>query len=229
MPDRVFVFDLDDTLYLERDYVRSGFRHIGQVVEATYEVSGVADYAWGLFESGVRGNTFDRVIAHFGLPKAALPLLVAEYREHDPALRLQVDAQTFLQNLPSDVVGTGLITDGYAAGQWRKLRALGLTDSLDQVVVTGEHGSDWTKPSERAFRHVQERYPQRGIEFVYFADNPAKDFHAPLSLGWRAVRVRRPLGLHYLVDDVLTVHETIRAFGEPPSHHIPTTERGPQK
>jgi FMN phosphatase YigB (HAD superfamily) len=30
------------------------------------------------------------------------------------------------------------------------------------------------------------------------ADNPAKDFAAPASLGWRAVRVVRPGGLHAL-------------------------------
>lgn len=36
--------------------------------------------------------------------------------------------------------------------------------------------------------------------FVYVADNPGKDFIAPKELGWGAIRVRRPGGLHENVD-----------------------------
>ncbi|WP_341975743.1 HAD family hydrolase [Microbacterium sp. LTA6] len=212
MPDRVYVFDLDDTLYLERDYVQSGFAHIGNVARDLYGVDGVGDHAWSLFEKGVRGNTFDLIVDRFSLPPEATRLLIGEYRDHDPVITLQPDAQSYLSNLPDDAVGTGVITDGYAGGQWRKLRALKLDAVLDNIVVTGEHGQDWTKPSENAFRLIESKFSRPGIEFVYFGDNPKKDFHAPRQLGWRTVRVRRPLGLHYAVDDAFAVDETISTF-----------------
>lgn len=212
MPDRVYVFDLDDTLYLERDYVRSGFAHIGHVARERYGVDGVGDHAWSLFELGVRGDTFDRLIARFSLPGEAVRVLIDEYRDHEPEILLQPDAQSFLHHLPDDAIGTGVITDGHAAGQWRKLRALELEGVLENIVVTGDHGRDWTKPSENAFRLIQSRFDRPGVEFVYFGDNPAKDFDAPRNLGWRTVRVRRPLGLHFAVDDAVAVDETVSAF-----------------
>ena len=33
-------------------------------------------------------------------------------------------------------------------------------------------------------------------QFAYVADNPQKDFAAPLQLGWLTVRIRRPGSLH---------------------------------
>ncbi|WP_102194376.1 HAD family hydrolase [Microbacterium aurantiacum] len=212
MPDRVYVFDLDDTLYLERDYVRSGFAHIGDIARDLYGVDGVGDHAWSLFEQGVRGNTFDLIVDRFALPAEATRVFVEEYRDHPPAIALLADAESYLRNLPDDAVGTGVITDGYAAGQWRKLRALKLDEVLENIVVTGDHGPEWTKPSENAFRLIESKFPLRGIEFVYFGDNPKKDFNAPRQLGWRTVRVRRPLGLHYAVDDAFDVDETISTF-----------------
>lgn len=212
MVDRVYVFDLDDTLYLERDYVRSGFTHIGETARVRYGVDGVGEYAWTLFERGTRGNTFDLIASHFSLPAEATRVFIEEYRHHDPEIALQPDAASYLQNLPDDAVGTGVITDGFAAGQRRKIRALKLDEALDNIVVTGEHGPGWTKPAESAFRLIESKFTGRAVEFVYFGDNPAKDFDAPQALGWRTVRVRRPLGLHFVVDDRIVVDETISMF-----------------
>jgi len=212
MTDRVYVFDLDDTLYLERDYVRSGFMHIGDVSRARYGVDGVGEFAWSLFEQGTRGNTFDLIATQFSLPSEAVRTFIEEYRNHDPRITLEPDALSYLMNLPDDAIGTGVVTDGYAEGQRRKLRALNLDGVLDNIVVTGERGAGWTKPSENAFRLIESSFPGSGVEFVYFGDNPLKDFDAPKQLGWRTVRVRRPLGLHYSVDDQIVVDETISMF-----------------
>ena len=37
--------------------------------------------------------------------------------------------------------------------------------------------------------------------YLYVADNPVKDFAAPRQLGWVTVRVRRPCGLQYAVEN----------------------------
>ncbi|WP_136042845.1 MULTISPECIES: HAD family hydrolase [unclassified Microbacterium] len=224
MPERVYVFDLDDTLYLERDYVRSGFSHIGEVARDRYDAIGVGDFAWSLFDRGVRGNTFDLIVARFGLPADARDVFIEEYRHHEPDIALQPDAGSFIRSLPDDAVGTGVITDGFAEGQRKKLNALGVAGLLENIVVTAEHGPDWTKPSEIAFRLIASRFSAPGIEFVYFGDNPRKDFDAPRQLGWRTVRVRRPLGLHYGVEDAFDVDETVAAF--PPTEAKPCSAVG---
>lgn len=197
MRDRIYVFDLDDTLYLERDYVRSGFRHVGQVAADRYGAQGVFEYAWQLFENGIRGDTFDRIVAEFGLPAGAVREFVDEYRDHAPDIELEPDAAEFLGNLPADCAGTGIITDGYAAGQWKKIEALGLNGMIDAIVVTGDHGAAWTKPSELPYRKIEDSWPGQDLGFIYFGDNPRKDFDSPLRLGWEAFRVRREDGLHH--------------------------------
>lgn len=212
MPDRVYVFDMDDTLYLERDYVKSGFRHIESLAQTRYGIAGVGDRAWELFAAGVRRTTFNLITDEFSLPGDAVASFVAAYRDHEPEIRLAADAELFIRHLPDDAVGTGLVTDGYAAGQWRKVRALRLDKLLDNIVVTGDHGDGWPKPGDLAFRAIEARFCGGSTEFVYFGDNPAKDFHAPHQLGWRTVRVRRQMGLHAELADVIAVDETVSEF-----------------
>lgn len=60
------VFDIDDTLYLERDYVRSGFLAVEGIVAERFAARGFADQAWAAFERGVRGTIFNEC-----LPNAA--------------------------------------------------------------------------------------------------------------------------------------------------------------
>ena len=88
MPELGVVFDLDDTLYLERDYVKSGFR---AVAETAVQGSGVGaaeafDFLWDGFLEGSRGSSFDALLERY--PELAqnveVVALVKRYREHAP-------------------------------------------------------------------------------------------------------------------------------------------------
>ena len=69
----VVTFDLDDTLYLERDFVRSGFAAVGAWLATERGVRGFEACAWRLFEAGRRGDIFDRVLPRLGVaPERAL-------------------------------------------------------------------------------------------------------------------------------------------------------------
>jgi len=194
MTGPAIVFDLDDTLYLERDFVRSGFRAAGDWLQRERGVDGLAEAAWRAFERGVRGHTFDRALATLGLP--ADPELVASlvdvYRNHTPSIRLAPDAAACLDALGDAPLA--LISDGPWRTQAGKLRALGLARRFAPAVLTGRLGPGFAKPQPRAFELVAAG--SSAAERVYVADNPAKDFVAPRTLGWRTVRIRRPSGLY---------------------------------
>ena len=49
---RCVAFDVDDTLYLERDYVRSGFRAVAERVRRDHGLEGFFEGAWDAFSSG---------------------------------------------------------------------------------------------------------------------------------------------------------------------------------
>src|SRR3546814_902485 len=95
----VVVLDLDDTLYLERDYVRSGFKAVEQWLALERAAAGFSDTCWRLFEGGHRGDIFDQGLLELGLDSHAelVAQLVTVYREHHPDIALQPDARRFLE------------------------------------------------------------------------------------------------------------------------------------
>ncbi len=197
---RCVVFDIDDTLYLERDYVRSGFRSLGPWVRQQLGVADFTERAWHLFERGARGDIFNRVLAEAG--RAPEPGVIAElvrrYRTHEPALALLPDARDCLTKL-GDTARLAVLSDGPLDSQRRKAAALGLGTFCNPIVLTAELAAGSEKPSEAGYRHIAQTVGVPHPACVYVGDNPAKDFAAPARLGWRTVRVRRREGLHVAV------------------------------
>jgi putative hydrolase of the HAD superfamily len=190
------VVDVDDTLYLERDYVRSGFRAVGDWCRTELGVDGVGERAWELFTTGRRGTTLNDAMADRGIRVDGhlRDAVVGAYRRHTPDITLAPDARHFLRHV-SALGRLGVITDGPAESQRAKCQALGLLDIAYPLVVTEEMGT--SKPDPAVYQHVADTWGLPPHELVYVADNPVKDFLAPLALGWRTVRVRRRGSLHH--------------------------------
>ena len=82
----VVVLDMDDTLFLERDYVLSGFAAVDAVVAKEHGLKGFSECAWRLFCAGLRGRIFDEALKEMGveLQSASVAELVVVYRSHLP-------------------------------------------------------------------------------------------------------------------------------------------------
>lgn len=197
MSARCVAFDLDDTLYLERDYIRSGFEAVGQWAAATLGIKHFGETAWTLFEQGLRGTIFNAALQ--GLGWVPEPVLIARmvdiYRSHEPDIYLLPDAVECLRSLRGRAI-VGIITDGPLLSQRTKLRTLRLAEYCSLIVCTDEWGKEFCKPHPRAFELMQARAGRGDFTFTYIGDNPTKDFAGPRSLGWDTIRVRRQQGLH---------------------------------
>ncbi|OLC69669.1 MAG: hypothetical protein AUH78_23060 [Gemmatimonadetes bacterium 13_1_40CM_4_69_8] len=196
------VFDLDDTLYPEREYVLSGFRQVarwcGQTVGASHD--GVFEELRSLFEAGIRGDTFDRLCEHRGWnARDLVPAMIEVYRGHQPSIRSFPEAPGLLAELAARFP-LGLLTDGRAREQRRKLAALGLRGAFRAAVFTEELGGGSAKPSAVGLLTVAARLGVSPGAAVYVGDNPCKDFLAARRAGMRAVRVRYPEGLYANVE-----------------------------
>jgi putative hydrolase of the HAD superfamily len=195
---RAVIFDLDDTLFAEQAYAFSGF---GAVAAAFADRLGnPADRAARmrrLFESEHRSRVFDALLREIGLAddRSLVEDMVAVYRSHRPGIVLHADADRALDRLRSGF-RLGLITDGPAAQQRRKIDALRVEPRLDELIVTSELGAGCGKPHPAAFEVMAERLGIPGPTCVYVADNQAKDFVAPNQLGWTTVRILRPDGIY---------------------------------
>jgi putative hydrolase of the HAD superfamily len=194
----VIVCDLDDTLYLERDYVASGFRAVGEWAEKQLSLPKFGDVAWRLFEAGHRERIFNAALKEFGAADdgSLVEQMVAVYRGHQPTIKLQDDFHRFAAGGYA-LGGLALITDGFREAQQNKVAALGLANlGFSPIIVTDIWGRDYWKPHQRAFLHVDECFQYRPCRFAYIADNATKDFLAPNQLGWTTVQISRPGGLH---------------------------------
>ena len=200
-------FDLDDTLYPERQFVRSGFRAVSRYLLAEGIVRRPLDRDFlAALEAGRRGRVFNHVLEAEGIEPAE-PLirqLVRVYRTHRlpggpvrPAIGLYDDARRALADLRGQGLRLGLVSDGPTECQETKVEALGLRGLLDAAILTGRWGREFWKPHPRAFREMAARLDAPPEACVYVADNPAKDFVGPAAAGWQAsIRVCRADGLY---------------------------------
>ncbi|HSX54398.1 MAG TPA: HAD family hydrolase [Sphingomonas sp.] len=191
------VFDLDDTLYRECDYVRSGIRSVDVWVQWRLGVDGFGAAAIRLWNAGRRKMLFDVTLAGLGVSAdpATIAAMIAVYRDHVPRIRLAPDAGAFLAS--DHGFDLALISDGFGIAQRRKVAALGLARyAFDPIIYTDDWGTEYWKPHRRAFEAVEAAHRERSNRFVYVADNPAKDFLAPNALGWATVQIDRVGAVH---------------------------------
>ncbi|MGJ1266071.1 HAD family hydrolase [Sphingobacterium spiritivorum] len=177
MKNKYVIFDLDDTLIYEIDYLKSAY----------YEIAGGLDYdnKDQLFDEMYtwytqRENVFDLLIERY--PQNNKETLLNIYREHIPELYLNEGAMDLLEFCKLNKYSIGLITDGRSITQRNKLKALGIENFFDQIIVSEEFGSE--KPDERNFRIFMKDDVK---EYFYIADNTKKDFITPNALGWTSI------------------------------------------
>lgn len=207
---RGVVFDLDDTLYRERDYVRSGFRHIAALVgRSERERSEVARWLAEAFENGRRGDTFDALLKVFtGLAQLySVEDLVREYRAHRPAIQLGPDVEPTLDAIRATGVRLGILSDGPLASQSAKADALQLQRWFEPIVFTAALGPEHGKPARTGFEAIAHAWGIRAGALAYVADNPVKDFIGPKELGWLTIRLRQPEQLYWQLEAARPFHE----------------------
>ncbi len=188
--NNVLVFDMDDTLYDELTYVRSGFAAVAEMLSPHVGVSSqklLHDMLLLLARSG-RGQVFDDLlIQHQSHTPAMVRRCVTRYRAHDPKIKLWSEAMVCFERyrkLPIYVV-----TDGHKVAQHAKASALGLYDIARKVLLTNRYGRNNAKPSPYCFQRIATWEKTSPTRIVYIADNPAKDFVGIRPLGFQTVRV----------------------------------------
>lgn len=179
------VFDLDDTLYYEIDFLKSAYKHIAVLLAPALKKD-LFDEMWERFSRNE--NVFKWLIEEYSslLPSLTISFLLTEYRSHQPIITLAEDVKKFLQYLKDLAIPCGLITDGRSITQRNKLKALNIDTYFADIIISEEFGSE--KPNERNFLYFEEKYP--GKEFYYIGDNTAKDFIAPVKLGWHTICIK---------------------------------------
>lgn len=189
----VVIFDMDDTLYSEKEYVKSGYNAIEKEF---IEIANMSQKLWNAFFNNK--NAIDYVLEQEGLLTEENKNKALEiYRNHIPNIHLYDGIEDMLIQLKK-TKKIGLITDGRPIGQRNKIKALNLEKYINEIIVTDELGGvEFRKPNSKAFELMQEKLKIPFEKMVYIGDNINKDFIAPEKLGMQVIYFRNKDGLYF--------------------------------
>lgn len=185
----VIIFDLDDTLYEELSFVRSGFKAAADYLSPILNQTRKQIEASLMEELKIqRDHVFDRLLAKRGVTgRKIIQNCVRVYRGHEPSLELFPEARACLRRLHDYPLY--IVTDGNNLVQRKKYLALGLPLLVKRCFFTYAHGLHRSKPSPYCFEKICSLEKAHPSSVVYVADNPHKDFVGIRPLGFKTIRV----------------------------------------
>ncbi|WP_291122083.1 HAD family hydrolase [Empedobacter sp. UBA7620] len=177
MKVKYIIFDLDDTLMYEIDFLKSAFKEIADFIDKKNQEE---LFKLMLIKYHEGENVFDFLINNY--TNFSKEQLLQMYRNHFPNISLNEGTDDLLKKIKSKGYKLGLITDGRSVTQRNKLKALEIENLFDRIVISEEFGS--MKPNESNFKVFQE--PEID-DYFYIGDNTKKDFVTPNKLGWTSI------------------------------------------
>jgi carbamoyl-phosphate synthase large subunit len=190
---QAILFDLDNTLYPEQEFVMSGFRAAANCLAAreNLDAEKLHSRMLHILHTQGRERVFNTLLAEQKLDSQIwLRTLLLVYRSHRPAINLFPGVADALRTLKNRGVRLGLITDGTASVQRRKIAALDLERHMDVIVCTDELGAGCAKPSTVPFEVALNLLGVAPSRAAYVADDVEKDFAGPNRLRIKSVQVR---------------------------------------
>ncbi|MRH99151.1 HAD-IA family hydrolase [Kriegella sp. EG-1] len=185
----VIVFDLDDTLYNEIDYLKSAYSEIAKKLDSdNWRELYVSMFS--LYRN--KENVFNFLEENYEVSKNQL---INWYRNHYPSIKLFPGILNFINAIKQNNGKIGIITDGRESTQKSKIDALGIASFIDVIVISEVIGTE--KPSQQNFIYIEKAFPN--CKYYYIADNLKKDFVSPNKLGWHSIG---------LIDAGLNIHSS---------------------
>jgi putative hydrolase of the HAD superfamily len=204
------VFDLDDTIYPQVEYKRSGFKAVAswlddkrgvdsatvlQALEAILNQFG-ASYPY----------IFDRLVEGLNLKIELVPELVAGFIHHEPQIDCYDGVFPMLTRLKAQY-RLGILTDGRLSVQTKKITALGLRNRVDKILFSDSMGLE--KPATQLYAWFEKAFDLDGPNLMYVGDNPTKDFYGANQRQWETVQVGTGEWVEKKVDQEYQAKKTI--------------------
>lgn len=193
---KVIIFDLDDTLYSEKEYVRSGYHEIAKILT---NIDNVEEKLCCFFEQ--KKSAIDELLKSENCYSEQLKKECLEvYRNQKPDIHLYHGVEGMLIDLKKQGYKLGMITDGRSEGQRAKIESLGLERYFDRIIITDDLGGiDYRKPNPLAFRLMKTHFNVEYDEMCYIGDNSSKDFIVPYMVSMKSILFKNKDGLY--IDD----------------------------
>lgn len=188
---KLIIFDLDDTLYQEASYVRSGFKAVAKFLSKKYGIAAKKierslNYSFVHFG---RGKNFDFIMSKYNLKGVSLKKLVDIYQRHRPSICLHPGVEKILQSLRKKFKLV-ILTNGWIEVQKRKISVLRLERYFDAVFYAQEHGLKFRKPHKKYFLQILKYYGLNPSEVLMVGDDMASDIVGARRLGIKTCHIK---------------------------------------
>jgi putative hydrolase of the HAD superfamily len=181
---------LDDTLYPQETFKRSGFKVVARWVAEHFDFD--ASRVMGELDDIMlqRGASypyiFNDLADRLKVDKRSVPRMVQVFIDHEPRISCYPGVLEMLTRLKKRF-RLGLLTDGRLTVQQRKIRALGLEADLDEILCSNRMGLE--KPANELYKWFEKKFEMMGQNLMYVGDNPRKDFYGANLRNWMTVCV----------------------------------------
>jgi len=210
----IIAFDLDDILYDEITFVKSGLRAVSDYLMKSYSIpiEDSTDFLEHRLLKG-RNKILDDLLINFRLySKMEVRKCLSIYRTHYPNIQLYPEANLVLNRFKD--FSLYVITDGNRIVQKNKMLALGLFDKVKSCILTSYYGLKNSKPSPYCFLRICKKEKIKPSEFIYVGDNPNKDFVGLKPLGFKTIRVLKGQYRNIKKDEEYEAQYTINSLYE---------------
>ncbi|MDD3184928.1 MAG: sugar transferase [Anaerostipes sp.] len=181
------IFDLDDTLYSERDYLRSGYHEAARKTKLR-KIPQVFNKLCVALEKGK--SPFETVLKEVGAYSEEMMELCEEtVRFHKPNIELYDGVQELFFELHKQKRSVGIITDGDPLVQRAKVESLGLESMVDEIIYTDELAGDngdvteFRAPNDIPLLIMKKRFQTTCRNMAFVGDDKKLEFVAPQDLG----------------------------------------------
>lgn len=221
---KAFIFDLDDTLYPQKEYTRQCLLATSDYISkiSRVEIDAIEKHLNCILdEKGIEYKyIFNDLFENIGFDGTPhLKEILELFRACQPKLELYENALEVLNCLKNNY-RLALLTDGYEKIQHYKVQELELNDFFEEILVTYTLGEENRKPSPLPYQKLLDIMQLNAEECIYVGNDPKRDFIACKKLGMKSIRINqgdyknlfldKEYEADFCIDDIINLAETIK-------------------
>ena len=195
---RIVGFDMDGTLYDERDFIEQVYVPISEYLANICKGNTREIYKKMLDRWTEKGSSypyiFSEILEEYNVQESGDNRIVAQcltlFRSFNPNLTLSREVTLILEEFYRKY-RLFLITDGHEELQAKKLLSMGLNNFFDSanIGISGVYGKGYQKPSTQIIRAIQVLDSVNAEQVVFFGDRHVDEQFAK-SAGFHFIKVK---------------------------------------
>lgn len=185
MKIKSILFDLDNTLYEENDYLVAVFDEFFKLKNIKHNIVPFLSNGFRLNSSDIFGDILKKLNIYSSTSQLELFHI---YKNLNTNLNLYDSAYILIDNLKKKNIKLGIITNGVAQAQQCKIKCLKIANMFDVIIYARKWGKSYEKPNKKPFDEALKILNFDKSEVLFVGDNPLTDILGAENAGIKSIR-----------------------------------------